>query len=111
MPDNFDDKPRRKTGSPDSAPTNQDPIAPGQFEPIKATDIPLSQPAKPSAPTPSTDTDHGGTIPAQQAAGSSQRWIYAAILTALAGVLLLLLATVFQADSTDPAKEIGRAHV
>ena len=102
MADNFDDKPRRKTVSPDSDPINQDPIAPNQFEPIKATDIPLSQPAKPSA-----DTDHGSTTPSQQAAGSSQRWVYAAILTALAGVLLLLLATVFQADSTDPAKDHG----
>ena len=100
MPDNIDDN--SKSGGGPIAPEKFEPI----FEPIKAADIPLSQPVTQAATsaesqpasTPNNTSDTQSTEPNS----SNRRWIYGAIAAALACVLLLFIATIYQNASTGP---------
>lgn len=100
MPDHIDDNPQ----------TGSEPMSPEEFEAITAAEIPLSQPLKPATKpvdNPQPDTPSAGSYKADNTANARpnnrpQRWVYGAIATALSGVLLLFIATVYQRDSTSP---------
>lgn len=83
----------------DNSKSGGDPIAPEKFEPIKATDIPLSQPA--CAPNNTIDTQSA------EPNGSKRRWIYGSIAAALTCVLLLFIATIYQSNSTNQEHSIS----
>jgi len=91
MPDNIDDNSKSDNGT----------ISSDTFEPIKATDIPLSQPVSQPAHR------HPSDAPNIEADGSSRRWIYGSIAAAFACVLLLFIATIYQGDSTDAEHSIA----
>lgn len=101
MPDNIDDNNKN----------SNEPNSPEKFEPIKAADIPLSKPltqavnpsvnqSTSSKPVASKDT--GNTAPGY----SSRRWIYGAIMAAMACVSLLFIATVYQIEPTKPKENL-----
>ena len=106
MPDNIDDN--SKSGNETVSPEKFEPI----FEPINAADIPLSKPLteainpganQPADSGPATSNHSAHTAPTD----SSRRWIYGAILAAIACVLLLFIATVYQGEPTNPTENLG----
>jgi len=94
MPDNIDDNSKR----------DSDPIAPEKFEPIQAADIPLSRPVTQAAAEvgsqPASAPNDTGDTQSAEPDGSNRRWVYGSIAAALACVLLLFIATIYQSDST-----------
>ena len=110
MPNNIDDN--SKNGNEAISPEKFEPI----FEPINAADVPLSKPlSKPLTQTPNADVNQsadskpsasnhtGNTAPAD----SSRRWVYGAILAAIACVILLFIATVYQGEPTNPTENLA----
>lgn len=101
MPDNSDDNSKN----------SNEPISPEKFEPIKAADVPLSKPLSNPPSKPLTEAVNPNiNQPAASkpvAADSSRRWIYGAILAAIASVLLLFIATVYQSEPTNRAENLA----
>ncbi len=93
MPDNIDDN--SKNGN--------EPVSPEKFEPIKAANVPLSKPLNQAANT--SVNQPAASMPV--AADSSRRWIYGAILAAVACVLLLFIATVYHSEPTNRAENLA----
>ncbi len=94
MPDNRDDPSK----------SNHKPLAPDKFEPIKAADVPLAQgPIQAQAPNQPASTNNTTNSENNGSEKPPQQWIYAAILVALACVILLFIATVYQSDPADTA--------
>lgn len=101
MPNNIDDNSKNGNG----------PVSPEKFEPIKAADIPLSKPLtealnpganQPADSKPSASNHTGNTAPDD----SSRRWVSGAILAAMACVLLLFIATIYQGEPTKPTENL-----
>ncbi|MEZ0152357.1 MAG: hypothetical protein AB9Q18_08700 [Candidatus Reddybacter sp.] len=104
MPNDIDDNGKSADG----------PISPEKFEPIQAADIPLSrpvtqtatyvenQPAGSHTSAPNNSSDTQSTEPN----GPNRRRVYGSIATALACVLLLFIAIIYQRDSTDAEHSI-----
>ncbi|MBV1892233.1 MAG: hypothetical protein KUG60_02865, partial [Gammaproteobacteria bacterium] len=106
MPDNIDDN--SKNGNEAVSPEKFEPI----FEPINAADIPLSKPLteaiNPGANQPANSGPATSNHPAHTApTDASRRWIYGAILAAIACVLLLFIATVYQGEPTTPTENLA----
>ncbi|OUS15183.1 hypothetical protein A9Q88_11485 [Gammaproteobacteria bacterium 50_400_T64] len=112
MPDNNDDNN-----------TDRTPDINNNFEPIKPTDIQLTQAPKPAANTEPADGFSIGSSSTESDSAEfessdlkniginnpSRRWIYIAILVAVACVLLLLVITVFDPRSTDSKTRLTTA--
>jgi len=97
MPDNSDD-PRK---------SDNEPLAPEKFEPINAADIPLAQAPLQAAGTGPASSNNTTRPENHEQENPPRQWIYAAILVALACVVLLFIATVYQSDPTDSPHSIA----
>ena len=84
MPDKIDDNSKSGDG----------PVSAEKFEPIQAADIPLSRPVTQAATKNTSDTQNA------EPSGPNRPWLYGSIAAALACVLLLCVATIYQGDST-----------
>ena len=93
--------------SDDPSKNNHEPLAPEKFEPIKAADIPLAQgpiQAASAGPASSNNTTKPEHNEAEQA---PRQWAYAAILLALACLVLLFFATIYQSDPVDTVHPVS----